>query len=174
MDEQKSPCILQDYIPFRATALLPLTPIHNYAKQGNGYRWPHIALGLPVCTNAPAQTYCRPTLSLPLPTARDFSSRVSGLVLYGSQWGFTKHSSINFSLRLVKDIVPLVIHYRLYSSTCHTRRERRRAEKQDRIHDNPVAKGWDGAVMQKPFAIPKCGGLKDGPTRRGVQSRVLD
>ena len=26
-------------------ALLPLTPIHNHGKQGNGYRWPHIALG---------------------------------------------------------------------------------------------------------------------------------
>ena len=37
-DEQKSPCVLQDFIPFGATALLPLTPIHNCAKQGNGYR----------------------------------------------------------------------------------------------------------------------------------------
>ena len=37
-DEQKSPCVLQDFVPFRAAALLSLTPIHNPAKQGNGYR----------------------------------------------------------------------------------------------------------------------------------------
>ena len=36
-DEQKSPCILQDFVPFGAAALLPLTPFHNHAKQGNGY-----------------------------------------------------------------------------------------------------------------------------------------
>ena len=30
------------------TSLLPLTPIRNHTKQGNGYRWPHIALGWPV------------------------------------------------------------------------------------------------------------------------------
>ena len=35
-------------VPFGAAALLPLTSKHNYAKQGNGYRWPHIALGRPV------------------------------------------------------------------------------------------------------------------------------
>ena len=39
---------LQDFVPFGAAALLPLTPIHNHLKQGNGYRWPHIALGRPV------------------------------------------------------------------------------------------------------------------------------
>ena len=37
-DEQKSPCVLQDFVPFGAAALLPLTQIHNHAKQGNGYR----------------------------------------------------------------------------------------------------------------------------------------
>ena len=37
-DEQKSPCVLQDFVPFGAAALLPLTTIHNHAKQGNGYR----------------------------------------------------------------------------------------------------------------------------------------
>ena len=47
-DEQKSPCVLQDFVPFGATALLLLIPIYNHAKQGNGYRWPHIALGRPV------------------------------------------------------------------------------------------------------------------------------
>ena len=36
-DEQKSPCVVQDFVPFGAAALLPLTPIHNHAKQGNGY-----------------------------------------------------------------------------------------------------------------------------------------
>ena len=44
-DERKSPCVLQDFVPFGAAALLPLTQIHNHAKQGNGYRRPHIALG---------------------------------------------------------------------------------------------------------------------------------
>ena len=34
--------------------------------------------------------------------------------------------------------------------------------KQGRIHGNPVADGWAGAVMQKPIAIQKC----DGPTDR--------
>ena len=37
-DERKSPCVLQDFVPFGAAALLPLTPFHNHAKQGNGYR----------------------------------------------------------------------------------------------------------------------------------------
>ena len=37
-DKQKSPCVLQDFVPFRAAALLPLTSIQNHAKQGNGYR----------------------------------------------------------------------------------------------------------------------------------------
>ena len=36
-DEQKSPCVLQDFVPFGAAAL-PLIPIYNHAKQGNGYR----------------------------------------------------------------------------------------------------------------------------------------
>ena len=54
-DKRKSPCALQDFVPFGAAALLPLTEIHNHAKQGNGYRWPHIALGRPVEHTAPAQ-----------------------------------------------------------------------------------------------------------------------
>ena len=37
-DEQKSPCVLQDFVPFGAAALLPPTPIYNHSKQGNGYR----------------------------------------------------------------------------------------------------------------------------------------
>ena len=37
-DKQKSPCVLQDFFPFGAAALLPLIPIYNHAKQGNGYR----------------------------------------------------------------------------------------------------------------------------------------
>ena len=37
-DERKSPCVLQEFVPFGAAALLPLTPYHNHAKQGNGYR----------------------------------------------------------------------------------------------------------------------------------------
>ena len=46
-DEQTSPCVLQDFVPFGAAAL-PLIPIYNHAKQGNGYRQPHVALGRPV------------------------------------------------------------------------------------------------------------------------------
>ena len=38
MDKLKSPCVLQDFVPFGAAALLPLTAIHNHSKQGNGYR----------------------------------------------------------------------------------------------------------------------------------------
>ena len=34
--------------------------------------------------------------------------------------------------------------------------------KQGRIHGNPVADGWAGAVMRKPLGIQKC----DGPTNR--------
>ena len=37
MDEIKSPCVLQEFVPLGATGLLPLTPIHNHAMQGNGY-----------------------------------------------------------------------------------------------------------------------------------------
>ena len=31
-------CVLQDFVPFGTAALLPLTPIHNHAKEGNAYR----------------------------------------------------------------------------------------------------------------------------------------
>ena len=37
-EQTKVPCVLQDFVPFGAPALPPLTPIHNHAKQGNGYR----------------------------------------------------------------------------------------------------------------------------------------
>ena len=52
-------------------------------------------------------------------------------------------------------------------------------QKQGRIHGNPVADGWAGAVMQKLLKIQKCyGGTNsrrtDGPTRKGVESRVRD
>ena len=38
MEERKSPCVLQDFVPFEAADLLPLTQIHIHARQGNGYR----------------------------------------------------------------------------------------------------------------------------------------
>ena len=51
-------------------------------------------------------------------------------------------------------------------------------DRQGRIHDNPVADGWAGAVMQKTFAIQKyyrrTDGRTDRPTRQGVESRVRD
>ena len=33
---QKSPCVLQDIVPFRAAALLTITYDNQHAKQGNG------------------------------------------------------------------------------------------------------------------------------------------
>ena len=36
-DGQKSPYVLQDFVPFGPAALLPLTPVHNHIKQGIGY-----------------------------------------------------------------------------------------------------------------------------------------
>ena len=36
-DQTKVPCVLRDFVPFGAAAL-PLIPIYNHAKQGNGYR----------------------------------------------------------------------------------------------------------------------------------------
>ena len=38
--KQKSPCVLQDTIPFKAAALLTvtITYIVKHTKQGNGYR----------------------------------------------------------------------------------------------------------------------------------------
>ena len=35
-DERKSPCVLQDFVPFGATALLPLNLKHTLLKQGTG------------------------------------------------------------------------------------------------------------------------------------------
>ena len=34
-------------------------------------------------------------------------------------------------------------------------------EKQGRIHGNPVADDWAGAVMRKPIVIQKCDGRTD-------------
>ena len=54
----------------------------------------------------------------------------------------------------------------------------KRGKKQGRIHGNPVADGWAGAVMRKRLGIQKCDGPTDGPTyqltRQGVESRVRD
>ena len=55
-------------------------------------------------------------------------------------------------------------------------------KKQGRIHRNPVADGWAGAVLQKLVGIQKCDGQTDGrtdgptyrPTWQGVESRVRD
>ena len=45
-------------------------------------------------------------------------------------------------------------------------RKDRMEEKQGRIHGNPVADGWAGAVMRKPLGIQKCDGRTDEPTYR--------
>ena len=47
-------------------------------------------------------------------------------------------------------------------------------KKQGRIHGNPVADGWAGAVMQKPFGIQQNLLPTYRPTRQGVESRVRD
>ena len=41
----KSPCVLQDIVPFGAAALLTITYSRKHTKQGNRCRWPHIDLG---------------------------------------------------------------------------------------------------------------------------------
>ena len=47
-------------------------------------------------------------------------------------------------------------------------------KKQGRIHGNPVAGGWAGAVMRNPIGIQKCYRRTDRPTQQGVESRVRD
>ena len=44
--------------------------------------------------------------------------------------------------------------------------EKKKKQKQGRIHGNPVADGWAGAVMRKPLAIQKCDQWTDGRTDR--------
>ena len=49
--------------------------------------------------------------------------------------------------------------------------------KEDRIHGNPVADGWAGAVIQKPLAILtifQTDRLSNRPTQQGAESRVRD
>ena len=57
-------------------------------------------------------------------------------------------------------------------------KEMKNSHEQGRIHGNPVADGWAGALMRKPLAIQKCDGrtdrLTDGPIRQGVESCVCD
>ena len=43
--ETKSPCVLQDFVPFGTAALLTIINNNQYTKQGNGYHSPHTALG---------------------------------------------------------------------------------------------------------------------------------
>ena len=45
-------------------------------------------------------------------------------------------------------------------------------EKQGRIHGNPVADGWTGAVMQKTLGIQKCDLRTDRPTVPSEQTRL--
>ena len=42
--------------------------------------------------------------------------------------------------------------------------KKKQKQKQGRIHGNPVADGWAGAVMQKLLGIQKCDGSTDRPT----------
>ena len=51
-------------------------------------------------------------------------------------------------------------------------REGAREKKQGRIHGNPVADSWAGAVMQKPLGIQKCDGRTDLPTDTARWSQV--
>ena len=43
-------------------------------------------------------------------------------------------------------------------------KEKQNIYKQGRIHGNPAADGWAGAVMRKPLGIQKCDGRTDGRT----------
>ena len=55
-------------------------------------------------------------------------------------------------------------HYGLYR-----KKDQVNKKEQGRIHGNPVADGWAGAVMRKPLAIQKCygtDGRTDGRTDR--------
>ena len=45
-------------------------------------------------------------------------------------------------------------------------------KKQGRIHGNPVADGWAGAVLQKLVGIQKCDGSTDQLTWQGVELSV--
>ena len=50
-------------------------------------------------------------------------------------------------------------------------------KEQGRIHSNPVADSWAGAVIQRTIAsleIFVTDGWTDRPTRQGVESRVRD
>ena len=54
----------------------------------------------------------------------------------------------------------------------------KQSKEQGRIHGNPVADGWVGAVMRKPQGIQKCDlptyQPTYRPTQQGVESRVRD
>ena len=41
-----------------------------------------------------------------------FCGKLGVVRAFTSQWGFTRHSSINFSLGIVRDIVPLIMKHR--------------------------------------------------------------
>ena len=66
----------------------------------------------------------------------------------------------------------------LFGTVNHELRHDELQEKQGRIHGNPVADSWAGAVMRKPLGIQKCDlptyRHTDQPTRQGVESRVRD
>ena len=79
--------------------------------------------------------------------------------------GNTPISQYDFNYLKLAKVIILQWIYRVY--TC----------KQGRIHGNPVADGWAGAIMQKPLAILeifRTDGWMDRPTRQGVESRVRD
>ena len=54
----------------------------------------------------------------------------------------------------------------LFRTVNHELRHDELQEKQGRIHGNPVADGWTGAVVRKPLGTQKCDGPTDGPTDR--------
>ena len=94
-----------------------------------------------------------------------------------SLWVILSTITINFCLKTGK-----LRKSFLDEAASSVHREHEPKEKRGRIHGNPVADGWAGAVMQEPIAIQKCDVRKDGPTdgptdrltRQGVESRVCD
>ena len=87
--------MVQGFVPFKAAALLPLTQIHNHAKQDKGYRWPHIALGRLVscvlCDSIPL--YWLVGLSVHPSIHQSVCQSICHTLLFWRFWGFWPHCS---------------------------------------------------------------------------------
>ena len=76
------------------------------------------------------------------------------------------YNSSNLELATVNKHINTMTRLKGTKSGRVTRKRRRKCrvgieKEQGRIHGNPVADGWTGAVMQKPLGIQKCDGRTD-------------